>query len=357
MKILHISRSKILLLYISFLILPLFSSGQDLGSVIFGKKSKTNYLGQYTDNHKMKNGMGILRFKNGDIYIGDFVQNKQAGKGMLISTKGIANAPEAVVYVGGWRDGKKQGKGTCYAANGDIIYRGKFTEDRPAENYPTENPDDIDYFTMKTIGEELYWGEVTQGEPNGFGIIVQENGSFWFGTNKSGERDGICMTVFGEDAWEVGVYDMGEYHSFNDFKTVAARQEYSLEIREIRREIKKELMNELLDIALGMTQLGIETMQMIQENRNAGSSYSGDNDDSGSSSGKNRNSSASSSKKSDCGTAWMTESRAYSDYESQLIRNAGSLSESDISNIKSKMRSIRQKWEKRGCPITKSQYE
>ena len=49
---------------------------------------------------------------------------------------------------------------------------------------------------------------------------------------------------------------------------------------------------------------------------------------------------------------------AYSNYESQLVPNgATTASLSDQPSIRSKMKSLRTKWEARGCPITKSPYE
>ena len=54
----------------------------------------------------------------------------------------------------------------------------------------------------------------------------------------------------------------------------------------------------------------------------------------------------------------MTASRAYSDYETQLIPNGSRTADlSDQPSIRSKMKSLRTKWEARGCPITKSPYE
>lgn len=62
--------------------------------------------------------------------------------------------------------------------------------------------------------------------------------------------------------------------------------------------------------------------------------------------------------KSDCGSAWMADSKIYSDYETQLAPNgARSASIGDAPAIKSKMKAIRLKWEARGCKINKSPYE
>ena len=58
------------------------------------------------------------------------------------------------------------------------------------------------------------------------------------------------------------------------------------------------------------------------------------------------------SQKADCGQAWITDSNTYSNYETLIIKG-----DPDSDNIRAKMRQIRQKWEARGCKITKSPYE
>lgn len=51
----------------------------------------------------------IHRFKNGNIYIGDCVDNKANGEGVLITASGDR-------YEGTWVDGKRHGKG-CYLSS------------------------------------------------------------------------------------------------------------------------------------------------------------------------------------------------------------------------------------------------
>ena len=53
----------------------------------------------------------------------------------------------------------------------------------------------------------------------------------------------------------------------------------------------------------------------------------------------------------------MSESRVYSDYESQLINHGAEMSASERQGISDKMKNIRLKWEKRGCVLAKSPYE
>lgn len=355
-QITFMDKNKLLLFIFVVFLIPSTLYSQNLGEILFGKKSKNDYLSQYTDNHKHKNGLGIQRRKNGDVYIGDFFRDEFSGRGMLISEKQkIENAPNAFVYVGAWVDGKKQGKGTCYAANGDIIYCGKFSDDKPVDVYPSTMVDDIDYFTMKEIDEMLYWGEVKMGVPYGFGLIVQEDGSIWMGTLKDGERVGLCLTVYGVDSWEVGNWQNGDYKAFNNSEIVANRRS---DYVEARRKVNTELRGYLLGIATNLATIGNQVSSFSSSSSLPSESTSIDASQTTMSSKPSGQSSSLSGKaKNDCGSSWMIQSRTYSDYESQLIRDSDKLSKSDVKNIQNKMKSIRQKWESRGCPITKSSYE
>ena len=351
-------KSKHIVLLTVSLFCSVISFGQDLGTVIFGTKSKADYIGQYTDNHKIKNGLGIQRYRNGSVYIGDLSQNRLSGKGMLISEKGIANAKDAVVYVGSWKSGEKQGKGTCYASNGDIIYQGKFEDDHPVDVYPTLEPEMNNYFTMKDFDGELYWGEVTKGIPNGFGIIVQEDGFLEFGMFDNGQRIGIHMTIYGEDNWEVGKWEENNYTAFNNTEKVVSRRN---DFVEARKTFNRQIRNDLWGVAQGLAEVGLQTIQIATNSHSTNTAMTDETNDATSVSSQNSSSRKSastvSSKSNDCGTAWMSDSRSYSNFETTLIRDGGSLSASDIKDIKNKMKRIRQKWETRGCPFTKSPYE
>lgn len=66
MKIMFTKESKYLL-SVSFLFLFSFlcvpAVAQDISAILFGKDSKTDYIGQYNYNGKRKNGFGIERLK------------------------------------------------------------------------------------------------------------------------------------------------------------------------------------------------------------------------------------------------------------------------------------------------------
>lgn len=336
--------------------MPLLS--QDLSSIIFGKHSKSDYIGQYKDNHKQKNGMGIQRLRKGAIYIGDFSDGKMSGKGMLFAGKDeLDNIPGAIVYIGHLINGKKERNGVCYSANGDILYKGRFVDDKPIDAYPQAYPDELTYFTMMEWGEDVYWGEVSQGIPHGSALVMNKDGSMWYGNYDHGEKKGICIIIYGEDSWEVGKWEGGTFTSFNNSDIVANRRK---EFVAARKELNARLRSEFWNVALDALSL---TATIVNSNND--SSYEGSNDTENGSgvgsgtnqSGKIRTNVSSSKVQSSCGSAWMSDSRVYSNYESQLITHGAEMSASERQSISNKMRSIREKWEKRGCPITKSTLE
>ena len=344
-----------------FLFTPWLSShSQELSDIIFGKQAKTDYIGQYKDNHKKKNGMGIQRLRKGSIYIGDFSDGKMSGKGMLFAgADELPNIPGTMVYVGHLVNGKKERSGICYAANGDILYKGRFMDDKPIDTYPQQSPDELSYFTMMEWGEDIYWGEVTQSTPHGAALVMNEDGSMWYGSFDHGNRNGICITIYGEDSWEVGNWNGGKYTAFNSSELVASRRQ---EFVNARKELRSELRSEFWDVALGLTQSTLNLTTAILKDKHGVSETAGDAaaENSGTDkakTGNSKNKAATGKSQSSCGTAWMSESRVYSDYESQLINHGAEMSASERQGISDKMKSIRLKWEKRGCVLAKSPYE
>lgn len=64
----------------------------------------------------------LYRWKNGDVFNGQFNQGKRNGQGSYTWASGSN-------YTGEWKDGKRHGKGTYLYANGDK-YVGSFENDK-----------------------------------------------------------------------------------------------------------------------------------------------------------------------------------------------------------------------------------
>ncbi len=336
----------------------LLSTGQDIDfAKVFLRNIDGGYLGQHADNSKDKSGTGIQSIGGGGIYIGDINRNKFNGKGMLIAgPKGkISNLPDAYVYVGGFIKGKKHGSGTVYAPNGDVIYKGRFEDDKPLSAYPQPNPDESKYFSMMELDGGIYLGEVQNGVPHGFGICVDNGGYYWIGNSREGERKGLSILIYDTNTWEAVNYDGNGYTVINNSQQADARNS---QIHQVNKQIWNETFTGLMDCAENLVRIGAEYSAAKNSSGTSGEVYSENSTGSGSKS-KGGKAGAANKKGNDCGTAWQTASRTYSDYETQLVPNGArtATDPSQRAQIRSKMRSLRQKWEARGCTITKSPYE
>lgn len=255
--------------------LPISSFCQSINlSDILLKDCSGGYIGQRADNSKDKSGTGIMKVENGGVYIGDFNRNKYNGKGMLIAGNNgkISNVPETYAYVGGFVGGKKQGRGTCYAPNGDIIYSGKFENDKPVGQYPSLEIDPSKYFTMMRIADGYYVGEVCNGVQHGFGLCLTENGEFCIGNSVNGEISGLCAILYGADEWAIVNYKDGNCIPINSSTEYQARNQ---SIKAINSQIRSNFWNGMLDVVTGMSEVGSQYIEA--KNNQSGCSSSNGN--------------------------------------------------------------------------------
>lgn len=255
MKTLFIKESKVVLWALFLLVICIPVSAQDIATILFGKDSKTDYIGQYNYNGKRKNGFGIERQRNGAVYVGDFSENKITGRGMLIANvKGISNVSGAVVYIGNWRDGKKSGKGSCYGFDGSLIYEGRFENDKPVGSTSSSATSSMRHFRMIDFGDDLYLGESVDSIPDGFGLTVGDEGDIVYGIMRNGIRQGIGMICYGLDLWEVGKWTDGEFRSFNNSQVAG---DNLAEFRASSKAWRKEVRGLLTEAAFNFAQAGV----------------------------------------------------------------------------------------------------
>lgn len=282
MKISFIQVNKLLLLAVCCLAFQMLPA-QDLGKILFGQDSKETYMGQLNYNGKRKNGFGIERYRNGSVYVGDFNEDKISGRGMMIALeKGISNVPGAVVYVGAWRDGKKVGRGTAYDSNGAPVFSGTFAGDKPQGS---GTDDATSSFVMQETDNTLYWGESTDGQSEGFGLMMQEDGTILFGRFAAGVPSSVGMRFYSPELWEVGVWKDGEFRVFNN-----AKKAYSdiAAVKFERKQSRKEMWNSLLEAGSNFAQAGLKTMEIVNgvSGKNTASASGGDGDGASVPSGK-----------------------------------------------------------------------
>lgn len=257
-----------------FLSICATANAQEISDILFGQNNKEDYMGQYNYNGKRKNVFGIERYKNGAVYIGDFVENEISGRGMLISLKKeISNVDGAFVYVGSWREGKKSGRGVCYDASGKVVYSGKFVNDKPSESSSADSKNR--FFVIKDVGKNLYLGEMSGNRQDGFGLTLNESGEIVYGSMKNGVRQGIGMVFYSPEVWEVGRWTDGK------FSAIKNSQKANADIASFRASNKEQnriMREQLFAAAENFAQAGLNVATMVNE-INGGGASSGEGGD------------------------------------------------------------------------------
>ena len=201
---------KKLLLIFAAICFSVTLSAQDWVNTIFGKSlEKVNinyknelYKGQISN--KKRNGMGICKWANGSMYVGDFSNGEINGYGMQLvaDVSEISNCKGAVTYVGNWKNGVKSGEGTCYGEEGNVLYFGNFENDAPVAAYPSKEDFSIYCFLLFQYGDgSQYLGEMNNGALDGYGVFVWDNGDLWFGNFKNGQRKGLGIYLYYNAEW------------------------------------------------------------------------------------------------------------------------------------------------------------
>ena len=144
------------------------------------------YTGELVDG--VRQGHGMLRFSNYDLYDGEWEAGKMHGKGTykfydpvkdkyageyegdfnqgLREGKGKMTYANHDVYAGAWQNDKRTGNGICWYGNGDV-FQGIWKFDKMVRGV-----------FRKTNGE-IYDGEINNGTYHGYGKLFWNN-SEWF---------------------------------------------------------------------------------------------------------------------------------------------------------------------------------
>lgn len=163
---------------------------------------RDRYKGQVTE-HNQRNGIGILAWTSIDnYYIGEWQYDNMIGKGIHIilqQKKQITNCKNAKYYVGDFSFGeKKDGYGRCYDKLGNMLYNGRFVNNKPTDTYPMTNNNKFDSYKFECIeysNGDCYVGETIYGRRNGMGFYMWSNGDLWYGSwsNNNRDNDGVFM--------------------------------------------------------------------------------------------------------------------------------------------------------------------
>jgi hypothetical protein len=166
------------------------------------------YDGEWNDD-KM-NGIGTHKWPSGDVYDGQWKDNKITGIGKFTWVNGS-------VYDGEWNDGKMNGIGTKALPNGEV-YEGEWKDDKKHGRGKMTWPDDKFYEgewrddnmngrgTQTWPTGEVYEGEWKDGKTDGRGKMTWPDGKFYEGEWNDGKINGI-----GKHTWPGGKFYEGEW--------------------------------------------------------------------------------------------------------------------------------------------------
>lgn len=292
-------------------------------------------------------GTGLYKYKNGNIYIGDFKDKKPSGLGMFICAGDdtINNCPGAKVYVGRFKEGLKRGNGVCYNSDGEMVCSGKFDNDKFIT--PTED-DNIGsrYFSDAKTDEFYYIGEFEETTPDGFGAIFFSNGDILISEFQNGNRTGINVYLEHDGNW------LSESVKDGNSSFISSSREYASYVEGSKSEWNagwKKALGSLKDWSAALGELSAQLGNIAQ---NSNSGYSGGYQSS-SSSNNSAQPGKSSGKVND-----MSEQRAYNQDKSTYSKYDGMLSQvfagnrdaspGEIRTWQNKMKQLRKKWEARG---------
>lgn len=199
-------------------------------------------------------GLAVIKQKNGDIYFGDVQDGKPHGNGLYICNTGnnIKNCSESVVYIGRYKDGLKY-KGVCLNNESEILYDGLFTNDAPSNTYPAiDESQYMGYFDIIESNNRdwVYIGEISQGMPNGLGIILFKNKDFLISKFNQGMRSGIGLFVASSGEWQTEKAKGGE------ITIISSSTYYATIDAERNRQIKSHFTDALGYFSQALTSAG-----------------------------------------------------------------------------------------------------
>lgn len=325
-----------------------------LFSNTFSKYTDKSKLGKYKAQ-KIKgkiSGMGVFLFNNGNIYYGDFFEKAFHGKGTLISKDSISYCPSASIYVGKFKNGLKNGIGRCYTSDGELLYEGRFKDDRPLESYPNNafNTEILPYFTEFTTEAFTFLGEFVGDTPSGTGIFVFTDGDVYLTELVNGNPNGIGVLIQTDDNW------MSEKIEDGHSTPISSSSHY-----ELLKQRANENLNSVLSESLGYfsqaLQIGSQLTSQSQFNSTECSiqlpegQFDGINDTYIDNDDRINRSQVSEKYSISEQQSYNRDKSTYHKYDGLLSKyfdGNGTASASEIKNWQNKMRKLREKWEKKG---------
>ncbi len=143
-------------------------------------------------------GKGTFLMGGGMKYVGDFVDSKQEGIGILFFDNGDR-------YVGEWQSGMRQGRGKFHFASG-TVYSGQFVKNQ------FEGKGEMIFARGDT-----YSGAFSQGRPEGEGVFTFVDGSEYVGHLRGGKFDGYGVMKYKDRSVYDGHWKVGKWHGVGEY--------------------------------------------------------------------------------------------------------------------------------------------
>ena len=139
------------------------------------ENNKINENNEINENKLIAHGRGLLIYKNGDKYLGNFENGKKSKLGIYYFKNGAK-------YKGQWENNKLNGYGIYYYANG-TIYEGYFKDNK-------RNGSGI----LTTSNGDIYESQWENGNISCIGKIIYKDGKIYEGYIKNYKKDS-CGTI------------------------------------------------------------------------------------------------------------------------------------------------------------------
>jgi hypothetical protein len=183
--------------------------------VVYDQESEfASYSGQVLNGQK--HGYGILKWKSGQMYMGQFKSDKRSGLGKLadvqgkliyegsfdndvFSGSGILTSEDGSVYKGDFAVGLKEGMGVQTWPNGEK-YVGEWHQNKK-NGFGT-----VFFAKSDSINRLYYTGNFINDEKNGNGFFEWKDGAFYKGGFKNGIRHDIGLEFFSNGEIFNGTY-------------------------------------------------------------------------------------------------------------------------------------------------------
>ncbi|TNV84245.1 hypothetical protein FGO68_gene59 [Halteria grandinella] len=157
------------------------------------------YRGEIEPESNKRHGKGVIVYKNGRVYEGEWLNDKRQGRGYERFANGNT-------YQGEFKEGKAHGKGLYQWRNGEL-YDGEWNEGVKEG-----------YGVWKGTDGESYIGQWVGSKAEGYGVHVWLNGDRYEGEWRACLRHGNGTDFFSNQDMYIGQYMYGKPEGFGQYK-------------------------------------------------------------------------------------------------------------------------------------------